>query len=90
MNAEEEHLVVTIDEMARLLRDAGHRSWADWLAKDVAWLRRGDAHGLTHFLSAFGGMGSLNDVLLAGPNQASFERLRADAYEVAANLNRTS
>src|SRR5437588_343897 len=50
-------LASLLDELAALLRAHSETRWAEWVAKDAALVRRGDAYGLTHFLSAFGGMG---------------------------------
>src|SRR5687767_13432424 len=38
--------------------------WASRLEMDLTWIRDGDLHGVTHFLSAQGGPGSLTDLVL--------------------------
>src|SRR5829696_4664820 len=43
-------------------------------AKDIALLRREDPEGVRHFLAAFGGMGSLNDVTLSRPDDGPVRR----------------
>jgi hypothetical protein len=60
--AQKAELIETLDELRGLLR--GHREefWADWVDRDVEKLRGDDGEGARHFLSALGGMGSLNDV----------------------------
>jgi len=45
-------------------------------AKDIALLRREDPEGVRHFLAAFGGMGSLNDVTLSRPDDGPVGRWR--------------
>ena len=84
-------LVTVLEEMANLLADHSERGWADWIAKDIASIRRGDGYGVIHFLSAFGGTGSLNDVVFhpmnsnvatiaeAGPLNERFQMLKSDA-----------
>ena len=57
-------LLVTLDELVALLRRVGEDRWADRIAADRQAIERGDRHGLDHFLSAFGGMGSLNDLII--------------------------
>jgi hypothetical protein len=38
--------------------------WAERLAGDLRTIRAGDAYGLDHLLQAFGGMGSINDLVI--------------------------
>ena len=64
------------------LRAQGEERWADWVARDAAWMRRGDFYGVEPLLRAFGGMGSLNDVLVDPANG------NAATSEEAASLNR--
>jgi hypothetical protein len=53
--------------MKRLLDAVGEKHWAGWIQED---LRRWQAGSDTsHHLSAYGGMGSFNDVLICGTNQ---------------------
>ena len=56
-----ERLATILEETAVLMESDGDSHWANWLSKDAADLRRGDVRGAEHFLSGFGGMGSLND-----------------------------
>ena len=46
-----------------LLEAHGERTWAGWLRDDRARILGGDQGGVTHLLAAFGGMGSLNDIV---------------------------
>jgi hypothetical protein len=50
-------------EASVLLRRYGEERWASWLDGDAERVRRGDRYGLDHLLTAFGGMGSLNDLM---------------------------
>jgi hypothetical protein len=61
-------LAAAMDELAEFLRGQRQARWAGWVATDAATIRRGDARGLIHFLSAFGGMGSLDDLLFSPAN----------------------
>jgi hypothetical protein len=91
-------LVTALEEMATLLAGHSERDWADWISKDVAWIRRGDGYGVLHLLSAFGGMGSLNDVVFhpmngnvaqtaeAGPVNERFQALTSEVYRLAVAL----
>ena len=81
-------------EIEALLREHNQTHWAAQIARCVASIERSDAHGLQRFLSFFGGMGSLNDVLLCRdeePLAAENDRLRAlvgRAYEGGRRLAR--
>lgn len=57
-------LIAALDEAVTLLRAYGVEGWAAWLEDDRRRIAEGDHDGLDHLLSAFGGMGSLNDVEL--------------------------
>ena len=89
-----------MEELRRLLARYGEVHWAEWIRKDAAAIERGDRRGVVHFLSAFGGMGSLNDVMLCpenghriaqhevtGANQRLGEA-RARAHALAAAIDR--
>jgi hypothetical protein len=46
-----------------------------------------DAYGIREFLSMFGGMGSINDTALAGPDDDQLRRLLSRAWEAAKRAN---
>lgn len=73
-----DRLLATLDDLGRFLRDHGESHWAEWIERDAEWIRRHDLYGVTHFLSAFGGMGSLNDFSFwpANGNAGSVEEAR--------------
>ena len=49
------------------LRRVGEQHWANWLQEDfAAWRETGD---VSHHRRAYGGMGSLNDVIICRMNQ---------------------
>jgi hypothetical protein len=90
-------LADALDDLAAFLAAHGEPSWAEWVAQDAGRVRRADGYGVIHFLSAFGGMGSLNDVVFnplndnASGEEASelnegFERLRSAAWRQATAL----
>lgn len=61
-------LLEAMEDLRVLLERHGARRWAAWIRKDVAAIRRGEGRGVDHFLSAFGGMGSLNDLIICPEN----------------------
>ena len=87
MHPEIEQLVSLAERASEILQAHGHAHWAQWLRSDAQRLRNGDAQSLTHLLSAFGGMGSLNDVVLQSESgsalQNTLERLCSLATELA-------
>src|SRR5579859_2278302 len=81
-------------EIEILLRDHSQLHWAAEIARCAASVERSDAYGLQRFLTLFGGMGSLNDMvfvsngdLLAKENDR-FHALLSRAYEAARRLER--
>lgn len=88
MDAQVARLVVILDALVPILERSSEPRWAAWLARDAARIRNGDGGGVTHLLRAFGGMGSLSDVVLADPVlDGRLRSLRADAYELAVALS---
>jgi hypothetical protein len=57
-------LLRAMGDLVGLLKSSGNEHWADWVDRDRQTIAGGDPEGLVHFLSAFGGMGSLNDVVI--------------------------
>src|SRR5689334_20375693 len=85
----EAELISLLERAVDVLRTSGQKRWAAWLEKDRKLIADGDFHGVEHVLQAFGGMGSLNDVLLASESQdAELKRLTSRIYEIANALRR--
>jgi hypothetical protein len=57
-------LLAALDEVIAILQAHGVDHWVGWLAADRQRLVDGDLDALSHLLQAFGGMGSLNDLVL--------------------------
>lgn len=57
-------LIENLSEAATLLRDHGETHWLTWATTCCRELRTYDAAAFDHVLGAFGGMGSLNDLLI--------------------------
>jgi len=95
-------LIEILERSASLLRNHDEDNWASWLESDRALLERGDFRGVTHFLSAFGGMGSLNDVTLLASNghvlavvdsdriTATLRTLLSQGYDLAKAISRAA
>ena len=94
-------LEALLDEAISILRGHGVSHWADWLIKDVNLIRNDDFYGVEHLLTAFGGMGSLNDLGLAEPSKddptvlvtstddARFQAVLSSIYSLAKDLTRS-
>jgi hypothetical protein len=100
MHPEISKLVTMLDEAAAIFRIHSMNHWASWLEKDIQHLRNSDFYGIRHLLSAYGGMGSLNDVGLAEPDpllpgvlrihsdDARLQNLIAEMHALASKLSR--
>jgi hypothetical protein len=95
-----QRLVEVLTLLGGLLREHSEVFWADWIAADATRTSRGDRYGLEHLLTAYGGMGSLNDVYFdplngnasTAPQAVSLNQtvglLRSEAYALARGLQR--
>jgi hypothetical protein len=61
-------LLTAADALGKLLQGYGEQHWADWVIRDRQRIQEGDAFGIDHLLAAYGGMGSLNDVVIHPSN----------------------
>jgi hypothetical protein len=68
MHPEVERLALLAEAAASFLRNYGEEHWSAWLSKDAWRIRNLDRYGLQHLLGAFGGMGSIGDLLLHPAN----------------------
>lgn len=67
-DARRDRLLAALADASDLLDGHGEHRWARWLATDRDRIERGDGYGLDHLLSAYGGMGSLTDVMFSPAN----------------------
>ena len=94
----DEPLFDALVRLAALLESHGEHGWSTWIGTDLRRLESGDAYALDHLLSAFGGMGSLSDLVLHPLNghdiaeadlDASNQQLgalRTEVWSAATNL----
>ena len=64
LGPEARELVGVLDVLASVLESEGNRHWANWMRKSQTHLLNSDYSGIEYLLSAYGGMGSLNDLIL--------------------------
>jgi hypothetical protein len=68
-----ERLLSEMEHLAAMLSEHGETHWAEWIRRDRVKIARHQRHGLDSLLSAFGGMGSLSDVVIHPGNGHSME-----------------
>ncbi len=76
-----------LDEIAETLRQRNSAPWEGWIRKDIGLIGAGDLYGIRHFLSAFGGAGSLNDLFTFGSHEW---KLLEEAHRIAREIERES
>ena len=54
----------SLQQVADLFRGRGEKRWLEWATQCQSELRAHEAGAFGHILNAFGGMGSLNDLLI--------------------------
>jgi hypothetical protein len=92
-------LLEKLEEIFSLLEACGELHWFAWIRNDADDLRNGKLHSIQHFLSAFGGMGSFNDLYLCLENghkipatgrdeiNAMLSELSSESYNLAKSLS---
>ena len=68
-----ESLVKVVQETSDFLQSFNEKHWSSWLAKNAELIRKLDFGGVEHLLSAFGGMGSINDLVISPINSHQIE-----------------
>ena len=98
-----EQLIDVLDQLAIVLESDGATDWSQWMRKAKAHLMNSDYYGVEYLLSAFGGMGSLNDLILGQHHvdgvwawkpghvelNTRFDALRSEAAALASAIKRT-
>lgn len=82
-------LIATLRDLLSDLDAAEESHWRTWIQRDLDRILKGDYSGVEHFLSAFGGMGSLSDLCL-GPadRDKRFGINLSKAYSLAREIHR--
>lgn len=61
-------LMTDLSHLKRLLDDCDVRHWPSWASQGLVLLESDETRGLSHIRRAYGGMGSLNDVVISVRN----------------------
>jgi Domain of unknown function (DUF6966) len=86
-----EKFILQLDALIELLEEDGDRHWSGWLRKSKKLIEQEDFRGVEYFLSAFGGMGSLNDYHCNASHSQTenFRKLKSSAFERAEEIKRS-
>ena len=76
-----QQLLLDLDELAKLLRKYGEDRWADLIAKDRLALEGFEMRAIERLLSAFGTMGSFNDLFLHPSNGHAIKEEEVEEVE---------
>lgn len=93
-------LIRVLEQIASLLHNEGVNQWCQWACKARARLLDSDYSGIEYVLSAYGGMGSFNDLVLGHEYEDGMfsntldyvflndklEKLRSDAGRLAEEI----
>lgn len=69
-------LAKAVQECADFLQSFNEKHWSSWLTRNAKLIRKLDFSGVEHLLSVFGGMGSINDLVIAPINGHQVEDSR--------------
>lgn len=83
-----EELDKVLAELEELLASESFCHWSNYIADCRDRLAKSDASCLDKLLQAYGGMGSLNDLVLASNEDERLSALRTKAYKIANALKR--
>ena len=64
MTTKLDELLEILNEIIQLLESDGEKHWSRWMRKSRARLLNSDYSGIEYLLSAYGGMGSFNDLVI--------------------------
>jgi hypothetical protein len=96
-----ETLADALEDLSALLRRYGEVGWASKIDDDLFFVRKADPYGAKRFQTYFGGMGSLNDLVLCRANghpvapseeaelNARLETMLSGAYRLAGEFGGT-
>lgn len=98
MHPDIQELLELLEAAQSLLASYGEKRWSNWLEKNARLIKNLDLYGVEQLLTAYGGMGSLNDLVIHPINghqikeseinsaNEDFEILRTKIYSLAKKL----
>jgi hypothetical protein len=100
MDSKQKQLAEKLRDTCSLLCAAGERHWISWMSQSLAQIENGNSAGIVKLLSAYGGMGSFNDLVLSSSDgrfledaecqqlNQSLDTLRSELFALATELVR--
>ena len=102
MTTKLDELLGVLDELIQLLESDGEEHWSTWMRQACDWLSNSDYAGIEKILSAYGGMGSFNDLVICqshidgqfewkeghGEKNNRLDELRSKAWDLANQIRR--
>jgi hypothetical protein len=79
-----DRLLKVLDDLEQLLLQHGENFWGEWINSVTTRIRNGDGYGPEELLGFYGGMGSLNDLIICPENGHRIEK--EDEAKVNAQL----
>ena len=64
MGPKTEELTEVLEELIAVLDEDNEEQWSAWMSQARKWILASDFSGVEKVLQAYGGMGSLNDLVL--------------------------
>ena len=103
MSPKTEELILVLDQLVTLLESDKQIRWQEWIFRARTWIANSDYSGIESLLSAYGGMGSINDLVLGQSFvndkfvwktdyvklNEDFSKLKSKAYELALGIKHT-
>ena len=88
MGPKTKQLIDVLDKLTLLLGQEDEKHWANWMSSVQNLIVAGYFRGIEKLLSAYGGMGSLNDVYLKNTSLANddFSTFRETAWKLAVEI----
>ena len=102
MTTKLDELLNILEEIIQILESDGEEHWSNWMRRSRARLLNSDYSGIEHLLSAYGGMGSFNDLVICQSYENGqfhwkegyveknnqLDELRSKAWELADHIKR--
>ena len=82
-----DELLKIINEIIQLLESDGETHWSRWMRQSRDLLLNSDYSGIEHLLSAYGGMGSFNDLVICQSYENGQFRWKENHVEKNDRLN---
>ncbi len=88
MGPKTKKLIEVVDKLILILNDDDQKHWSNWMSQAKNRLIASDFSGIEKVLSAYGGMGSSNDICLSKVNRTNenFSELQNQAWELATDI----